>query len=95
VGKAAPPQQSQRGEVPAECFRDHIWVCFIRDEAGLEARQRIGVDKILFEADYPHSIPCGRTAKIAGHQLHDVPADEASLIAGATPLGCCDCSGSE
>jgi len=68
---------------PAECFRDHIWVCFIRDEAGLEARQRIGVDKILFEADYPHSDTMWpNSRKSLAHQLHDVPADEASLIAG-------------
>ena len=42
-------------KTPAECFRDNMWACFIRDEAGIAARHEIGVDKILFEADYPHS----------------------------------------
>jgi predicted TIM-barrel fold metal-dependent hydrolase len=72
-------------KTPAECFRDHIWVCFIRDEAGLEARHRIGVDKILFEADYPHSDtmwPDSR--KTLTLQLQAVPAHEAQMIAGGT-----------
>jgi predicted TIM-barrel fold metal-dependent hydrolase len=70
---------------PTEAFREHIWTCFIRDEAGIEARHRIGVDKIMFEADYPHS-DClwPNSRKSLADQLTDVPADEARLIAGAT-----------
>jgi predicted TIM-barrel fold metal-dependent hydrolase len=70
---------------PSECFAEHIWTCFIRDEGGLEARHRIGVDKIMFEADYPHS-DCVWPDSRAGlaEQLKDVPTDEAVLIAGET-----------
>jgi predicted TIM-barrel fold metal-dependent hydrolase len=68
---------------PTECFRDHLWSCFIRDDAGLELRHRIGVDKILWEADYPHS-DCvwPNSRKYLSEQLVDVPDDEARLIAG-------------
>jgi predicted TIM-barrel fold metal-dependent hydrolase len=68
---------------PTECFRDNIWSCFIRDEAGLEARHRIGVDKIMWEADYPHS-DClwPNSRKHLAHQLLDVPDDEARMMAG-------------
>jgi predicted TIM-barrel fold metal-dependent hydrolase len=70
---------------PTEAFREHIWTCFIRDEAGIEARHRIGVDKIMFEADYPHS-DCvwPNSRKSLADQLTDVPADDARLIAGQT-----------
>lgn len=68
---------------PTECFRDNMWACFIQEEAGLELRHRIGVDKILCEVDYPHSDttwPDTRTLLTAS--LRDVPDDEARLIAG-------------
>ena len=58
-------------------------MCFIRDEAGIANRHEIGVDKILFEADYPHSDtmwPNSRTGLEAA--LRHVPDDEARLIAG-------------
>jgi predicted TIM-barrel fold metal-dependent hydrolase len=58
-------------------------VCFIRDEAGITARHEIGVEKILFEADYPHSDTMWPNSR-AGLEgaLQDVPDDEARLIAG-------------
>ena len=70
---------------PTESFRDHVWTCFIRDEAGIEARHRIGVDKIMFEADYPHSDCVWPNSRASlAEQLRDVPDDEARLIAGQT-----------
>jgi predicted TIM-barrel fold metal-dependent hydrolase len=70
-------------KTPAECFRDNVWVCFIRDDAGIAARHEIGVDKILFEADYPHSDTMWPNSR-AGleRSLQDVPDEEARLIAG-------------
>ena len=68
---------------PSECFRDHIWTCFIQEEAGIELRHRIGVDKILCEVDYPHSdTTWPDTRKLLAETLHDVPDDEARMIAG-------------
>jgi predicted TIM-barrel fold metal-dependent hydrolase len=67
---------------PSELFRDHIFGCFIADEAGVEFRHRIGVQNIMFEGDYPHSdsnFPHSR--KKLEEVLVDVPDDEARLIA--------------
>jgi predicted TIM-barrel fold metal-dependent hydrolase len=70
-------------KMPSECFRDNIWGCFIEDHAGLEARARIGVDKIMFEADFPHSdTQWPNSRKLLAEQLLDVPEDEARAIAG-------------
>jgi predicted TIM-barrel fold metal-dependent hydrolase len=68
---------------PSECFRDHVWTCFIDDEAGIELRHRIGVDHILYEVDYPHSdTSWPNSRKLLAESLADVPDDEARLIAG-------------
>ena len=45
-----------RGSVhPEELFAKHIWVCAISDRVGVELRERIGVEKMMWESDYPHA----------------------------------------
>jgi hypothetical protein len=41
--------------MPSEVFRDHILACFITDPSGLLLRERIGVDILAWECDYPHT----------------------------------------
>ena len=67
---------------PTELFaRGHIGGCFISDEAGIEARHRIGVDKIMFESDYPHSDSnWPHTRKILAEAMRDVPDNEVRLM---------------
>ncbi len=48
-------QQDFGGRLPSEVFREHFLTCFISDPVGVELRERIGVDNIAWEADYPHS----------------------------------------
>lgn len=43
------------GLTPTETFRRHFLACFISDPSGLLLRDRIGIDNIAFETDYPHS----------------------------------------
>jgi hypothetical protein len=43
------------GRLPSEVFRQHFLTCFISDPVGVEMRERIGVDNMAWEADYPHS----------------------------------------
>src|SRR4051794_10528637 len=45
-------ETSQR---PSEIFRDHIFGCFISDEAGMANIDLIGENNVMFESDYPHS----------------------------------------
>jgi len=40
---------------PSELFRRNMYGCFIQDEFGVANREWIGVDKLLWESDYPHS----------------------------------------
>ena len=39
---------------PAEVMRRNFWFCAVEDPSAFAMRDRIGVDKILLEADYPH-----------------------------------------
>lgn len=43
------------GKLPSEVFREHFLVCYITDPSGLRLRDRIGLDIIAWECDYPHS----------------------------------------
>lgn len=39
---------------PSEVFRRNFWHCALDDPSTMQLRNRIGVDHILVEADYPH-----------------------------------------
>jgi predicted TIM-barrel fold metal-dependent hydrolase len=43
------------GKLPSEVFREHILACYITDPSGLALRDRIGIDNIAWECDYPHT----------------------------------------
>ena len=43
------------GKMPSEVFREHILACYITDPSGLLLRDRIGMDNIAWECDYPHT----------------------------------------
>jgi predicted TIM-barrel fold metal-dependent hydrolase len=67
---------------PSELFRDHIFGCFIVDDAGLAMRELIGTGNIMFESDYPHSdcnFPASR--KTLESSLFGVPDEQARAIA--------------
>ena len=38
-----------------QTFRDHIFGCFLRDEAGMRVIDLIGEDNLMCESDYPHA----------------------------------------
>jgi hypothetical protein len=74
-------QDIDRDVRPSDLFRKHIWGCFIDDLSGIKQRHDIGVDRITWESDYPHSdsnFPHAR--KTAVEMLVDVPDDEAHRI---------------
>ena len=39
---------------PSEVFRRQIYVDFWYEKAGIELRELVGVDNIMWESDYPH-----------------------------------------
>ena len=43
------------GRLPSEVLREHVLACYITDPSGLQLRERIGIDMIAWECDYPHT----------------------------------------
>jgi predicted TIM-barrel fold metal-dependent hydrolase len=41
--------------MPSELFRKHIFGCFIEDPFGVASIEKIGVDNVMIETDYPHT----------------------------------------
>jgi len=67
---------------PSELFYRHFWTCFIDDEHGLINRDKVGVDHIMLESDFPHSDSnWPNTRKRAAEVLAKVPDDEVARIA--------------
>jgi predicted TIM-barrel fold metal-dependent hydrolase len=69
------------GLSPSDIFRRNVSVCFIGESMGVEARHHIGVDRIMWECDYPHAdTPWPDSQKEVDQSLQGVPADEVALI---------------
>jgi predicted TIM-barrel fold metal-dependent hydrolase len=74
-------QDIDRETRPSDLFRKHFWGCFIDDEHGVRSRELIGIDRITFEVDYPHSDSnWPNTRKRAAEVFADVPDDEVRQI---------------
>ncbi len=66
---------------PSEVFNEHIWVCMISDAYAIRNRDLIGIDKIMWEADFPHNDSnWPNSRKVLADALLDVPDDECRKI---------------
>jgi predicted TIM-barrel fold metal-dependent hydrolase len=69
---------------PSEAVSRNFWFCSIDDPTTMRVRDRIGVDKIMIESDYPHadsSWPDTQTLLV--ERLAGLGADEAGMITHA------------
>ena len=69
--------KSRLDKKPSFYFHRQCYAAFIHDEAGVFARELIGVDSILWESDYPHTdTTWPRSHEWAAASLKGVPEDE-------------------
>src|SRR5262249_40051186 len=64
---------------PQELMEGRVWGCVFDDAHGLKSRDAMGLDKILFETDYPHSDGTWPDSRAVAHSLCDgagMDADE-------------------
>jgi hypothetical protein len=91
-------QVDRDGRTPTEVFREHVLGCFITDESALRLRDRIGVDGIAWECDYPHSDstwPHGpellmdecRSAGLSDDEVHQITWQNACRFFRLDPFG--------
>lgn len=43
------------GHLPSKLFSDHVALCFIDDEHGVASLDKMNIDNVTWECDYPHS----------------------------------------
>ena len=66
---------------PSELFRRHFWSCFIADETAMVIRDLIGVDKLMWECDFPHNDSnWPQSRAMLAKTLAEVPDDIAKRI---------------
>jgi predicted TIM-barrel fold metal-dependent hydrolase len=69
------------GKKPSDVFREHIITCFIDDQVGLQTRDRIGLDTITWECDYPHSdATWPKSPETLWESVKDLPEDDVHAI---------------
>ncbi|WP_051683602.1 amidohydrolase family protein [Blastococcus sp. URHD0036] len=66
---------------PSEVFARNFWFCTFDDPAGFTLRDRVGIDKITVEVDYPHADGSWPATQPALRDLlRDIPRDEVEKI---------------
>jgi predicted TIM-barrel fold metal-dependent hydrolase len=66
---------------PSDLYRSNIFGCFIKDDFGIKNRHEIGIDRITWECDYPHSDSHWPESREVVRQLMlDVPDSEVSAM---------------
>ena len=81
-GSAAGTEGLENKERPSEVFARHVWVCMISDLYAIRNRDLIGIDKIMWEADFPHNDSnWPNSRKLLADAMVDVPDDEVARIA--------------
>ena len=67
--------------MPSEYFKEAVWATFIEDPLGVRHRHEIGLDRIMWSTDYPHTNSNWPSSqRIAAYEFRDVSADELRMI---------------
>jgi predicted TIM-barrel fold metal-dependent hydrolase len=66
---------------PAEVMKRNFWFCAIEDPSSFVQRERIGVENILLEQDYPHcDSTWPNTQAVIEREIGGLPADDVERI---------------
>lgn len=70
---------------PADVLRRNFWFATIDDPSTIATRYTIGVDRIMFESDYPHGDGTWPDTQAVFHEFYgSLPPDEIALISHET-----------
>jgi predicted TIM-barrel fold metal-dependent hydrolase len=62
---------------PSEEIKEHVWWGFLNNPFGVEVRHRIGLDRVMWASDFPHSdSDWPYSSKVIESIFADVPEDE-------------------
>ncbi len=81
-------------EPPSTYFHRNVWGCFFKDQTGIDMRHKIGIDKITFETDYPHSDSTWPdTRAVVAKMLDGLSADEIYKVVRGNAIDLFDLQG--
>jgi predicted TIM-barrel fold metal-dependent hydrolase len=64
------------GLLPSDIFKRNIYGTFVDDQIGIDLRHHIGVDRIMWESDFPHvETPWPHSQDVVKRMMQDVPDD--------------------
>ena len=67
--------------LPSEIFKQNVYGTFVDDQVGIDLRHHIGVDRIMWESDFPHvETPWPHSQDVMKRLMENVPAAEADLM---------------
>jgi len=73
--------------LPSHLFRERVITCFIDDAFGVKNRHDVGLDRITWECDYPHSDSTWpQSPELVMKQMHGVPDAEIDVMTHANAL---------
>ena len=62
---------------PSEVLRRNFWFCAVEDQSAFALRDRIGIDHILLESDYPHcDSTWPNTQRVIDEEIGGLPAED-------------------
>jgi len=68
---------------PSEYLGRNVWYTFQKDPVAVETRGRVGVDRLLWASDYPHSDSTWpHSREVIARDFKGVPEDEVQAIVG-------------
>lgn len=80
-GKANPATRPALKRMPSEYFQTNIGFTFITDKYGIDNRDRIGVERMMWSSDHPHGgSDWPESWKTIDDHFDGVPEDEKQLI---------------
>ncbi len=73
----------QDGRLPSDVFRSNVFLSFQEDDLGIQLRDHIGVETLMWGSDYPHAESTfPKSQDILTQIFKGVPEDEQAKIAG-------------
>jgi predicted TIM-barrel fold metal-dependent hydrolase len=69
------------GLTPSEVLKRNFWFCAVEDPSSFVQRERIGIENILVESDYPHcDSTWPNTQAVIQREIGDLPAEDIRRI---------------
>jgi predicted TIM-barrel fold metal-dependent hydrolase len=75
-------EDNLQGMLPSELYKGRVYSCFFKDDVGVQVLDRIGIDQVCFETDYPHQDGTWpHSKKVATELFGHLPADQVHKLA--------------